>query len=72
MTGAAMFINTLGRYFAGRFVTSAVGVFVGMFVLLVLVDYIDLLRTRRRTGTVSALDGRADLAVTGCRNCSKG
>jgi lipopolysaccharide export system permease protein len=42
-----MFVNTLGRYFAGRFVTAAVGVFLGLFVLLVFVDYIDLLR---RTG----------------------
>jgi lipopolysaccharide export system permease protein len=39
-----MFVNTLGRYFAGRFVTAAVGVFLGLFVLLVFVDYIDLLR----------------------------
>jgi len=42
-----MFVNTLGRYFAGKFVTAAVGVFLGLFVLLVFVDYIDLLR---RTG----------------------
>lgn len=39
-----MFVNTLGRYFAGRFVTAALGVFIGLFVLLVFVDYIDLLR----------------------------
>uniref|UniRef100_Q07LF8 Permease YjgP/YjgQ family protein n=1 Tax=Rhodopseudomonas palustris (strain BisA53) TaxID=316055 RepID=Q07LF8_RHOP5 len=39
-----MFVNTLGRYFAGKFVTAAVGVFLGLFVLLVFVDYIDLLR----------------------------
>ncbi|MBI5132111.1 MAG: LPS export ABC transporter permease LptG [Rhodopseudomonas palustris] len=39
-----MVLNTLGRYFAARFVTSALGVFFGLFVLLVFVDYIDLLR----------------------------
>ncbi|ABE40193.1 permease YjgP/YjgQ [Rhodopseudomonas palustris BisB5] len=39
-----MVMNTLGRYFAARFVTSALGVFFGLFVLLVFVDYIDLLR----------------------------
>jgi lipopolysaccharide export system permease protein len=39
-----MVVNTLGRYFAGRFVTASLGVFLGLFVLLVFVDYIDLLR----------------------------
>lgn len=39
-----MVLNTLGRYFAARFVSSALGVFFGLFVLLVFVDYIDLLR----------------------------
>jgi lipopolysaccharide export system permease protein len=39
-----MVVNTLGRYFAGRFVSSSLGVFFGLFVLLVFVDYIDLLR----------------------------
>ncbi|MFN5718861.1 MAG: LptF/LptG family permease, partial [Bradyrhizobium sp.] len=34
----------LGRYFAGRFVIAAVGVFAGIFVLLVLVDYIEMVR----------------------------
>ncbi|NVN86581.1 MAG: LPS export ABC transporter permease LptG [Rhodopseudomonas sp.] len=34
----------LGRYFAGRFVSASLGVFFGLFVLLVFVDYIDLLR----------------------------
>ena len=42
--GQPMFVNTLGRYFAGRFVTASLGVFFGLFVLLVFVDYIDLLR----------------------------
>jgi lipopolysaccharide export system permease protein len=40
----SMMTNTLGRYFAGRFVVSALGVFAGIFVLLVLVDYIEMVR----------------------------
>ena len=39
-----MVSNTLGRYFAGRFVVSALGVFASIFVLLVLVDYIEMVR----------------------------
>ncbi len=38
----SMVTNTLGRYFAGRFVVAALGVFAGIFVLLVLVDYIEI------------------------------
>jgi lipopolysaccharide export system permease protein len=48
----SMMTNTLGRYFAGRFVISAVGVFASIFVLLVLVDYIEMVR--RTSGLVSA------------------
>src|SRR5258708_36457916 len=40
----SMMTNTLGRYFAGRFLISAVGVFASIFVLLVLVDYIEMVR----------------------------
>ena len=40
----SMVTNTLGRYFAGRFVVSALGVFAAIFVLLVLVDYIEMVR----------------------------
>ncbi|MGA2286967.1 LPS export ABC transporter permease LptG [Bradyrhizobium sp.] len=40
----SMMTNTLGRYFAGRFVTSAVGVFLSIFMLLFLVDYIEMVR----------------------------
>ncbi len=47
-----MMTNTLGRYFAGRFVVSALGVFVSIFVLLVLVDYIEMVR--KTSGLVSA------------------
>src|SRR5262249_21262887 len=47
----SMITNTLGRYFAGRFVISALGVFASIFVLLVLVDYIEMVR--RTSGLVS-------------------
>jgi lipopolysaccharide export system permease protein len=48
----SMMTNTLGRYFAGRFVIAAIGVFAGIFLLLVLVDYIEMVR--RTSGLVSA------------------
>jgi lipopolysaccharide export system permease protein len=48
----SMVTNTLGRYFAGRFVVSALGVFAAIFVLLVLVDYIEMVR--RTSGLASA------------------
>lgn len=48
----SMVTNTLGRYFAGRFLISAVGVFASIFVLLVLVDYIEMVR--KTSGLVSA------------------
>ncbi len=47
-----MMTNTLGRYFAGRFVVAALGVFAAIFVLLVLVDYIEMVR--KTSGLVSA------------------
>ena len=48
----SMMTNTLGRYFAGRFVVSAIAVFASNFVLLVLVDYIEMVR--KTSGLVSA------------------
>jgi lipopolysaccharide export system permease protein len=48
----SMVTNTLGRYFAGRFVISALGVFLSIFVLLVLVDYIEMVR--KTSGIVGA------------------
>jgi lipopolysaccharide export system permease protein len=48
----SMMTNTLGRYFAGRFVIAALGVFASIFVLLVLVDYIEMIR--KTSGLVSA------------------
>lgn len=46
-----MVSNTLGRYFAGKFVGAAVAVFVGVFVLVVLVDYIEM---TRKTSNIDA------------------
>ncbi len=51
----SMLINTLGRYFAGRFLVSAVGVFASIFVLLVLVDYIEMVRRTSSLVSVSAI-----------------
>jgi len=48
----SMMTNTLGRYFAGRFVVAAIAVFASNFVLLVLVDYIEMVR--KTSGLVSA------------------
>ena len=50
-----MMTNTLGRYFAGRFVVSALGVFASIFVLLVLVDYIEMVRKTSGLASVSAI-----------------
>jgi lipopolysaccharide export system permease protein len=51
----SMLTNTLGRYFAGRFLVSAVGVFASIFVLLVLVDYIEMVRKTSGLVSVSAV-----------------
>jgi lipopolysaccharide export system permease protein len=51
----SMMTNTLGRYFAGRFVISALGVFVSIFVLLVLVDYIEMVRKASSLASASAI-----------------
>ncbi|MGX9393187.1 LPS export ABC transporter permease LptG [Nitrobacteraceae bacterium UC4446_H13] len=51
----SMLINTLGRYFAGRFLVSAVGVFASIFVLLVLVDYIEMVRRTSSLVNASAV-----------------
>jgi lipopolysaccharide export system permease protein len=44
-----MITNTLARYFAGRFVGAAIAVFMGVFLLVVLVDYIEM--TRKTSGS---------------------
>ena len=51
----SMVTNTLGRYFAGRFVISALGVFASIFVLLVLVDYIEMVRKTSGLASASAV-----------------
>lgn len=51
----SMVTNTLGRYFAGRFLVSALGVFASIFVLLVLVDYIEMVRKTSEIAGVSAV-----------------
>jgi lipopolysaccharide export system permease protein len=51
----SMVTNTLGRYFAGRFVVAALGVFAGIFVLLVLFDYIEMVRKTSGIPDVSAI-----------------
>jgi lipopolysaccharide export system permease protein len=47
----SMMTNTLGRYFARRFVVAAVGVFFSLLLLLVLVDYIEMVR---KTSTLAS------------------
>jgi len=51
----SMVTNTLGRYFAGRFVVAAVGVFAAIFLLLVLVDYIEMVRKTSTLANASAI-----------------
>src|SRR4030081_1626158 len=51
----SMMTNTLGRYFAGRFVVAALGVFASIFMLLVLVDYIEMVRKTSGLVSVSAI-----------------
>jgi lipopolysaccharide export system permease protein len=51
----SMLINTLGRYFAGRFLIAALGVFASIFVLLVLVDYIEMVRRTSSLASASAI-----------------
>lgn len=50
-----MIANTLARYFAARFVFAAIAVFAGIFLLIVFVDYIELLRRTASLPSVSAL-----------------
>jgi lipopolysaccharide export system permease protein len=51
----SMMTNTLGRYFAGRFVVAALGVFASIFVLLVLIDYIEMVRKTSALVSASAV-----------------
>ena len=48
--------NTLGRYFAGRFVSAALGTFLSIFLLLVLIDYIEVVRYTSRLAAAPPID----------------
>jgi len=50
-----MISRTLSRYFAGRFFSAAIGVFVGVFVLVVLVDYVEMTRRAAEIPNASPL-----------------
>ena len=67
----SMMTNTLGRYFAGRFLVSAVGVFGGIFVLLVLVDYIEMVRKTSGLAIGIRDHGGADVALPGAATARK-
>ena len=51
----SMVSNTLGRYFAGRFLAAALGVFASIFLLLLLVDYIEMVRRTSGLPNASAI-----------------
>ncbi len=50
-----MVVNTLARYFAGRFLLATFAVFSGIFLLVVFVNYIELMRRTSNIATASAL-----------------
>lgn len=50
-----MVTTILARYFATRFVLASIAVFAGIFVLIILVDYIELMRRSASIQTASAL-----------------
>ncbi|WP_315832346.1 LPS export ABC transporter permease LptG [Bradyrhizobium prioriisuperbiae] len=50
-----MVVNTLARYFAGRFLLATTAVFTGIFLLVVFVNYIELMRRTANIATASAL-----------------
>ncbi len=52
---APMMTTVLARYFASRFVVASIAVFVSIFVLIILVDYIELMRRAASIASVSAL-----------------
>lgn len=49
-----MLTTTLGRYFAGRFIAASSAVFIGIFLLIVLIDYIDMARKMANVPAASA------------------
>lgn len=50
-----MMTSILGRYFATRFIAASATVFTGVFALIIVVDYIELMRRAASQQTVSAL-----------------
>lgn len=50
-----MLTTTLARYFARRFIIASLAVFLGIFFLLVLVDYIEMVRRTSSIPTASAI-----------------
>jgi lipopolysaccharide export system permease protein len=48
------FVTTLHRYFAGRFLNAMIAIFLGVFALVAMVDYVELVR---RTADVPNLSG---------------
>jgi len=50
-----MISGTLARYFGKRFLGAAIGVFCGIFILVVLVDYVEMTRNASRVPNASAL-----------------
>jgi lipopolysaccharide export system permease protein len=47
--------STLSRYFAGRFLTAAIGTFAGILLLLILIDYIEAVRYTSRLAAAPPL-----------------
>jgi lipopolysaccharide export system permease protein len=50
----AMVVNTLGRYFALDFLRTVIAVFVGIFALVTVIDFVELLRRAGSGSTASA------------------
>src|SRR5882672_5353852 len=50
-----MMFSTLGRYFGMRFLGTVIAVFAGVITLVVLIDYIEMMRRHSDLANVSAL-----------------
>jgi lipopolysaccharide export system permease protein len=50
-----MLVSTLGRYVGWRFLTAAIAVFVGIFLLVTLIDYIEMTRRASNVAGISPL-----------------
>ena len=58
-----MISRTLIRYFGMRFLGAVMSVFFGIFLLIVLVDYIEMMRRAADVPDLSGLDGRQGLVL---------